>query len=138
MKRNLKRGLIIAGIIIGGLFVWNVAYTVYFFTQENVLKVTSGAMDPALKVNDAIVYDDTIPFESLEIGDIIVFHRPSDHERMIVMRIVQVMDDDPLTFRTKGDANPASIPGTDYPITKEEYIGKVTEVIRTGEILDQK
>ena len=137
MNRNLKRGLIIAGIIIGGLFVWNVAYTVYFFTQENVLKVSSGAMDPALKVNDAIVFDDTIPFDSLEIGDIIVFHKPTDYERMIVMRIVEVMDDDPLTFRTKGDANPASIPGTDFPITKEEYIGKVTEVIRTGEILEE-
>jgi len=94
-------------------------------------------MDPALKVNDAIVFDDTIPFDSLEIGDIIVFHKPTDYERMIVMRIVEVMDDDPLTFRTKGDANPASIPGTDFPITKEEYIGKVTEVIRTGEILEE-
>ena len=25
----------------------------------------------------------------------------------------------------QGDANPASIPGTDFPITAEEYIGKV-------------
>jgi len=112
VNRNLKRGLIIAGIIIGGLFVWNVAYTVYFFTQENVLKIESGAMEPTMKMNDAIVFDDTIPFESLEIGDIIVFLRPSDHERIIVMRIVEVMDDDPLTFRTKGDANPTSIPVT--------------------------
>jgi signal peptidase len=35
------------------------------------------------------------------------------------------MEDDPKTIRTKGDANPASIPGTDFPITNEEYIGKV-------------
>ena len=35
------------------------------------------------------------------------------------------MNDEPKTIRTKGDANPASIPGTDFPITEEEYIGKV-------------
>ena len=28
-------------------------------------------------------------------------------------------------MRTKGDANSASIPGTDYPITEDEYIGTV-------------
>jgi len=32
-------------------------------------------------------------------------------------------------LKTKGDANPSSIPGTDYPITEEEYIGKVAYVI---------
>ena len=132
MKRNLKRGLIIAGIIVAVLFVANIALTVYFFTQDNILKVTSRAMEPALSVNDAIIFDKTIPFDSLEIGDIIVFHKPTDHDIMIVMRIVEVMDDDPLTFRTKGDANPTSILGTDFPITKEEYIGKVTEIIETG------
>jgi len=129
MKRNLKRGLIIAGIIIGVLFAADRALTVYFLTQDNVLRIVSGAMEPTMKMNDAIVFDDTIPFESLEIGDIIVFHRPSDHDRMIVMRIVEVMDDDPLTYRTKGDANPASIPGTDFPITQKEYIGRVSEII---------
>ena len=32
---------------------------------------------------------------------------------------------DPKIIRTKGDVNPASIPGTDFPITEKEYIGKV-------------
>ena len=65
------------------------------------------------------------PFEDIEIGDIIVFNRPSDHNRVIVHRVVSITDDDPKTLRTKGDSNPASIPGTDFPITQEEYIGKV-------------
>ena len=40
-------------------------------------------------------------------------------------RVASILDEDPRTIRTKGDANPASIPGTDFPITDEEYIGKV-------------
>jgi len=36
--------------------------------------------------------------------------------------------------RTKGDANPASIPGTDFPITENEYIGKVVDTSQFGYI----
>jgi len=69
------------------------------------------------------------PFEEVEVGDIIVFNRPSGHDRVIVHRVVSIIDNDPFTIRTKGDANPASIPGTDFPITDEEFIGKVANVI---------
>jgi signal peptidase len=82
-------------------------------------------MIPELEVYDVLVVQGHEPFEDLEIGDIIVFNRPSDHNRVIVHRVVSITDDDPITLRTKGDANPASIPGTDFPITEEEYIGKV-------------
>ena len=69
------------------------------------------------------------PFEDIGIGDIIVFDRPSDHNRVIVHRVVSIIEDDPKTIRTQGDANPGSIPGTDYPITEKEYIGKVAYTI---------
>jgi len=58
-----------------------------------------------------------------------VFDRPSDHDRVIVHRVAAIIDENPYTLRTKGDANPASIPGTDFPVTEEEYIGKVAYVI---------
>jgi len=43
--------------------------------------------------------------------------------------VVAVVDDDPKTLRTKGDNNQASIPGTDFPITEQEYVGTVVHVI---------
>ena len=49
--------------------------------------------------------------------------------KWIVHRVVAVVDDDPKTLRTKGDNNQHSMVGTDYPITKEEYIGTVVYVI---------
>jgi signal peptidase len=39
------------------------------------------------------------------------------------------LNEDPKTIRTQGDANPSWIRGTDYPITEEEYIGKVEYII---------
>ena len=91
--------------------------------------IASGSMIPVLEVNDAVRINKNIIFDDITIGDIIVFNRPSDHDRTIVHRVVSILDDDPKTIKTKGDANRASISGTDFPITEKEYIGKVDYVI---------
>ena len=91
--------------------------------------IASGSMIPALEVNDAVRINKNIIFDDINIGDIIVFTRPSDHDRTIVHRVVSILDDDPKTIKTKGDANRASFSGTDFPITEKEYIGKVDYVI---------
>ena len=82
-------------------------------------------MIPALNVYDVLIVQGRAPFEEVQIGDIIVFDRPSGHDRVIVHRVVSITNDDPRTLRTKGDNNVASIPGTDFPITEKEYIGTV-------------
>ena len=95
-----------------------------------IYTVTSGSMRPALAVGDLIVISALVRFEGIEPGDIIVYNRPSDHDRVIVHRVVSVTDDNPHTLKAKGDANPSSIYGTDFPITEDDYIGKVINVIR--------
>ena len=108
--------------------VW-VGLQAYFGTQNPFYVVSSGSMVPELVMYDILVVSGNSPFGEVDIGDIIVFNRPSDHDRVIVHRVVSVSDEDPRTLRTKGDANPSSIPGTDFPITAEEYIGSVVYVI---------
>ena len=78
---------------------------------------------------DIIVITGNQAFEDVKVGDIIVFDRPKDHNKVIVHRVVAVVDDDPKTLRTKGDNNQSSIPGTDFPITEKEYTGTVIQVI---------
>ena len=125
-KRSISKGVIKDIIIvgIGVLAIW-IGLQVAFGTQNPFYVVASGSMIPVLQVYDVLIVQGHEPFEDIETGDIIVFNRPSDHNRVIVHRVVSILDDDPKTIRTKGDANPASIPGTDFPITEEEYIGKV-------------
>ena len=90
-------------------------------------------MIPALEVYDVIVVEGNTPFDDIKKGDIIVFYSPKLYEqgkeRVIVHRVSLEMGEDPKIVRTKGDANPASIAGTDYPITEKEYLGKVEHVI---------
>jgi len=129
-KRSISKGVITDIIIVGvGVLVIWIGLQIAFGTQNPFYVVASGSMIPVLQVYDVLVVQGHEPFEDIEIGDIIVFNRPSDHNRVIVHRVASIIDEDPKTIRTKGDANPASIPGTDFPITEEEYIGKVAHII---------
>ena len=128
--KTLQKEIIktIVVVVVGFLIIW-AGVQIIFGTSNPFYVVASGSMIPVLQVYDVLIVQGHISFEDIEIGDIIVFNRPSDHDRVIVHRVVSITDDDPKTVRTKGDANTASIPGTDYPITNDEYIGKVEYVI---------
>ncbi len=122
VSRGVVKDIII--VVVGVLIIW-FGLKMVTGTDNPFYVVSSGSMVPVLEVYDVLIVDGKISFEEIEVGDIIVFNRPSGNDRVIVHRVAAVIDEDPFTIRTKGDANPASIPGTDFPITEEEYIGKV-------------
>lgn len=126
ISKGFVKDIIIVGV--GVAIIW-ISLTILFGTTNPFYVVSSGSMVPVLEVYDVLVVQGNHPFEDIKIGDIIVFNRPSGHDRVIVHRVAAIIDDDPFTIRTKGDANPSSIPGTDFPITEEEYIGIVEYVI---------
>ncbi len=129
-KQSIARKAIkdVAIVAVGVLIFW-FGLQLVFGTANPFYVVSSGSMVPELNVYDILVVQANDPFESVRLGDIIVFDRPSGSERVIVHRVVSIIDEDPYTLRTKGDANPASIPGTDFPITADEYLGTVSYVI---------
>jgi len=125
-KRIISKSVIkdIIIVVLGVVIIW-IGLQVVFGTENPFYVVASGSMIPKLQVYDVLIVQGHIPIEDIQIGDIIVFDRPSGHDRVIVHRVVSITDDNPVTLRTKGDNNIASIAGTDYPITEKEYIGKV-------------
>lgn len=129
-KLSLKSGIVkdIIIVVIGIAIIW-IGLRVAFGTENPFYVVSSGSMIPNLNIFDVIVVQGHVSFDQLKIGDIIVFNRPDGHDKVIVHRVAEILNKDPLVIRTKGDANPGSIPGTDFPITKGDYIGKVVYVI---------
>ena len=133
-KRSIPKGVVkdIVIVAVGVLVIW-IGLQVVFGTQNPFYVVASGSMEPVLYKHDVIIVQGHEPLEDIEIGDIVVFTRPSDNnkdeKRVIVHRVASITDEDPKTIRTKGDANPGSIAGTDFPITNKEYIGKVEHII---------
>ena len=129
-KLSLKSGVVkdIIIVVIGIAIIW-IGLRVAFGTENPFYVVSSGSMIPNLNIFDVIIVQGHVNFDQLKVGDIIVFNRPNGHDKVIVHRVAEILNKDPLVIRTKGDANPGSIPGTDFPITKDDYIGKVEYVI---------
>ena len=121
----------IAIVVVGVAIVW-LGLRFAFGTNNPFYVVSSGSMIPTLKVNDVLVVKGgTSSFGNLKVGDIIVFNKPAGDERVIVHRVAGIYNTTlgESIIRTKGDANPGSIPGVDFPIRVHDYIGKVAYVI---------
>lgn len=89
--------------------------------------VHSGSMLPTLKPDDIVVVF-AISFEDLEIGDIIVFNKSIDGlgYTAFIHRIIEISDKDgQRVLKTKGDYSKDSLVGLDYPITENDYVGKM-------------
>lgn len=128
MNQNLKpivKDILI--VIVGIAIIW-IGLRISFGTDNPFYVVSSKSMVPVLNVYDVLVVNGNIPFENLQKGDIIVFHAPAE-DLVIVHRVAEFLNKNPEIIRTKGDANPGSIPGVDFPITSHDYIGKVIYVI---------
>lgn len=86
--------------------------TLMFTGKIGVAKVVSGSMEPALSVNDVVIFAKERAYEA---GEIVVFN---DCGMTSVHRIVKRSKDEIIT---KGDSNNVE----DEPITEEQVVGKV-------------
>ena len=124
--KRIVKDIVIVCVCVAAIWIGLLAY---FGAENPFYVVSSGSMYPALMMHDIIIISGHIPFEDIRVGDIIVFDRPKDGDKVIVHRVVSVFSDDPKTLRTKGDNNQSSMVGTDFPITEDLYHGKVIHVV---------
>ena len=135
MKKNTIYSLIGVAIIVGGGLLS--IYT-FFGSFNPFYVVVSGSMVPKINIGDIVIIKNNsfeTSFNNLRVGDIIVFRAPEattedGKPKVIVHRISEIgtyFGKEVMT--TKGDANPYSIPGIDFPLFMENYVGKVVYVI---------
>ena len=92
--------------------------------------IYSDTMTPALNINDLIIVGDGNMFNNTNVGDIIIFKKPAGEDRIIVHRITEITSENgKRVIITKGDASPVSIPGVDFPVNSQNFIGRVKFVI---------
>ena len=95
---------------------------------------TTGSMAPTIPAYSLCLVDTHVDYDSLQVGDIIVYDRPYDHMQ-VVHRIIAIFDEGVLT---KGDANPVDdgILLTEADITGVYLghipgVGRITSLVRT-------
>ena len=153
-NKNIKKYIIIIFIVIGAAAIIIVSFLFAIQLTFGIINplyvVASGSMIPNLNIGDLVIVNHNIHFDKLKLDDIIVFKTPGENDKgehvTIVHRVVEIIKNNiPLikrggvgehqdnkefvVIKTKGDANPYSIPYLDYPIRQENYIGKVVYVI---------
>lgn len=150
IARDVIKYVILIGVAVVSIMA---ALALTFGSLYPFYVVVSASMVPALEIDDMLVVSSRVAFEDIELGDIILFSRPSEHAQIsdmggggddpdlialdnpadrglvIVHRVVERLEDEPRVLMTQGDANPVPIPAVDFPIVREEYLGKVVYVL---------
>lgn len=93
-----------------------------------LMVVTTGSMEPTIKVGDLIYVKGVSPSD-LQVGDIITFTPPSDYVRgsLVTHRIVEIIYvNDDISFKTKGDNNDSTDPWT---ISSDAIVGRQTAIL---------
>ncbi|MGI8719564.1 MAG: signal peptidase I [Nitrososphaeraceae archaeon] len=135
MNKNTIYSLIGIAIIIGGGLL---SIHTLFGSFNPFYVVVSGSMIPTINIGDIVIIKNNsfdTSFNNLKVGDIIVFRAPEaktedGKPKVIVHRVAEIGNFfQKEAMRTKGDANPYSIPGIDYPLFTENYVGKVEYVL---------
>ena len=132
-KHIIKTVTTIIVIILITTSFWFVV-KVYFKTDNPIYVVTSGSMSPNINVNDLIIIKGDKEFDSLEVGDVIIYFKPntpheciSEIRNCIVHRVNKVITNDgQKELITKGDNNKFA---DHWTITESDYIGYVILVI---------
>lgn len=83
--------------------------------------IRSGSMSPAIDTGSLAITLPVNPY-SIDIGDVIAFHPPSNPDSLVVHRVAGIDNGGSLSFRTKGDANSATDP---YLLPAEAVVGQV-------------
>ena len=121
-------------IIAAPVLVLLVILGFFLVTGLRLCAVQSGSMEPNIPTYSLCLVGTRYDYNSLQVGDIIVYDRPYDHLQ-VVHRIVAILDEGIIT---KGDANPVDdgILLTEADITGVYLghipgVGRITNIIRT-------
>ena len=120
-KKSVSRRIVSAVttvllVLIVALAVPLAGVRIFGFTPYAVL---SGSMTPKYKIGD-LVYVKETDFEDIEIGDVITF--VADSNLTVVTHRVTEIDEENLSFTTKGDANSSEDAS---PVAYENVLGVV-------------
>ena len=129
-KRAQRRSLLVRAvtyavmIVLAGLVV--VVVTAIGTGNWQVRPILSGSMRPGFPIGGVVVTQ-RVPSDSLQVGDVAVFHPPGAPDVSYVHRIVWMQRrGDSLLVRTKGDANPTNDPWTLRLHGRVAYVARFT------------
>ncbi len=132
-RSYVQTAIMIVVIVVGVVAFWyGLRFT--FRTENPLLAVASGSMEPVLYTGDLILIKGGLNASKIYAatkdadppGDIIVFHRPYSSRDLIVHRAVEKINENgSYIFKTQGDANPTP---DSWEIKETDIVGKYSGI----------
>jgi signal peptidase len=137
LKNSYVKTAILGIILLGGVFAFWFGLRLGLRTDFPLLAVASGSMRPTLNIGDLIIVQGFSNFNDINAvpapeGTIVVFHKPSDPDDLIVHRAISKVDNNGTWyFQTKGDNNPTP----DYWNGDGTNSGRVSQDLLVGGVV---
>ena len=96
---SLLVSVVVALALVGVMLFFLLPWVLHWDVQV----VLSGSMEPAMPVGSVVLVRPVDP-EAVAVGDIITFRQHGSPD-FVTHRVVEVLNEESLSFRTKGDAN---------------------------------
>jgi signal peptidase I len=137
LKNSYVKTILLGVILLCAVFAFWFGLRLGLRTDYPLLAVASGSMTPTLNVGDLIIVQGVPNYNDLYAapapdGTIIVFHKPSDTEELIVHRGINKVDENGTWFfQTKGDNNLTP----DYWIGDGTLNGLISQRLLVGKVV---
>jgi signal peptidase len=137
LKNSYVKTIFLGVILLGAVFAFWFGLRLGLRTDYPLLAVASGSMTPTLNVGDLIIVQGVPNYNDLYAapapdGTIIVFHKPSDTEELIVHRGINRVDENGTWFfQTKGDNNLTP----DYWVGDGTLNGLISQRLLVGKVV---
>ncbi|PVX25562.1 MAG: signal peptidase I [Candidatus Bathyarchaeum sp.] len=134
---HVQTVIMIAAVIISVLVFW---YGLGFVlrTGNPILAVASESMEPVLYKGDLIVIEGIEDIDDIQVGfkdaeqpgDIIIFHKPTDPDELIVHRAIEKIDkaDGTYVFKTQGDNERTNRHPDPWEIGEDDIVGRYLDI----------
>lgn len=131
LRKDYVQTAIMVGIMLVGVVAFWYGLKIAFRTENPLLAVASGSMEPILYRGDLILVQGVnnaceihaAPKDAGQPGDVIVFRRPVPPHDLIVHRAVNKIDrNGKCCFETQGDAGGKD----DWVVKENDIVGKYT------------
>lgn len=136
MNKKSKLGYIGIGIIISIVIYGLMIYFTIDDLRGTFLPMTTDGMSPTIVKGEYVEIDKYFLFENIAEGDVIAFFSGQYQDKLIVQRVVEIVQEKPLKVMVQGDSISESI-AINTPVNEEEFYGKVVRIYPDEETKDK-
>jgi len=136
-KLRLKYLLIGIAILFVLIFTFGVIQLFVFEAVTLYVQVATDGLEPTIYKDEWIGVAKYAAFDKIKIGDIILVHSNESQDKKVIQRVLEIVQKEPTIVKIASNSITESLL-EDHLISEDEYIGKVVEIYKNKEAVENR